>query len=411
MATIVFIDTNNWIYLSNGFNIFSGEHEDLHFKVFDIIQKRVADGSLVFLINDIVLEEFERNKAKSELYIKSLKLKVKDHVDHLKELKKFTPACAEQIDTLVAEVRKTSDDKIALQTSHITKVEEFIKTKTKKIAITTEHKAECTDMAVAKKAPFIGDKKNSSADALLLVSAIDHIEKNEVVKIELFDETLEIGLPESFFVSSNAGDFSHPKNKKVIHPDLEPLLARAKTKFSYSLNPLITSLEEDFLTKAEGKFIEDVDQDDWLTCEVCENLWSRIEFSSPKDLFDPNQMHDDPNQLEFFDASPKKPSEIKYNPYVPVRLGWCDYCSADYVECPNCGAIVNLNEHNTTIECSGCEYKFRLNVKKGRKGDIEEEYLEIVQDYICENCGSTVDAITEDGLCNECDEYEKLALE
>jgi hypothetical protein len=411
MATIVFLDTNNWIYLSNGFNIFSGEHEDLHFKVFDIIEKRVADGSLVFLVNDIVLDEFERNKATTQLYIKELKKKVKNYINTLKELKIFTPTNVENIDDLIADIKAKSDEKIALQTAHIARLEDFIKTKTKKISITDEHKVECTDMAVAKRAPFIGDKKNSAADALLLVSAIDHIVKNEKEKLEVFGETFDMGFPKSFFVSSNAGDFSHPNDKKVIHPDLEPILARSNTKFYYSLNPLVTSLEKDFLTKEEFEFIEEAEGDDWIKCEVCENLWSRIEFGNPTDVFDPNKVFDDPNQLEIFGDALKKAPTPSHNAYVAVRLGRCDYCSTDYVECPNCNAIVNLNEYNTTIECTNCEYKFRLNVKMGRKGDIEEEYLEIVQEYICENCGETVDGINEEGLCGECGEYEKIALE
>jgi len=39
----IFLDTNNWIYLANGFNVLSKEHDDLHFRVFDIIEKRVDD--------------------------------------------------------------------------------------------------------------------------------------------------------------------------------------------------------------------------------------------------------------------------------------------------------------------------------------------------------------------------------
>ena len=84
MPKFIFLDTNNWIYLANGFNILAGDHDDLHLKVFDIIEKRVDDGSLVFLVNDIIFEEFARNKARTEEKIQKIERRAKGCIDQLK---------------------------------------------------------------------------------------------------------------------------------------------------------------------------------------------------------------------------------------------------------------------------------------------------------------------------------------
>ena len=61
----VFFDSSMWIYLANGFKVFSGKYLDLHFKIFDILERRAAEGSLVILTNEIVKEEWERNEEES----------------------------------------------------------------------------------------------------------------------------------------------------------------------------------------------------------------------------------------------------------------------------------------------------------------------------------------------------------
>jgi predicted nucleic acid-binding protein len=72
MVKYIFLDTNNWIYLCNGYNVYSGKHEELHFKIFDTLKKRSEEGSLRFLINDIVIDEWTRNESQRREQLNAL---------------------------------------------------------------------------------------------------------------------------------------------------------------------------------------------------------------------------------------------------------------------------------------------------------------------------------------------------
>jgi len=143
----IFLDTNNWIYLSNGFNVLSKEHDDLHLKIFDIIEKRVDDGFLTFLVNDIILEEFDRNKIRTEDKIKKIQDKANGYDNTLKAMKVFSREQADQIEDLRKNISNAARDKIDIQRKHIERVGFFLKNKTKKIDITAANKIKAAEMA------------------------------------------------------------------------------------------------------------------------------------------------------------------------------------------------------------------------------------------------------------------------
>jgi len=404
----IFLDTNNWIYLANGFNVLSKEHDDLHFRVFDIIEKRVDDGSLTFLVNDVILEEFERNKAYTEEKIKKIQNKATSYVGHLKAIKEFTPEAAAEIEKLQQQVEETSAKKIAIQKEHIARVENFLKTKTKRIAITAENKIAAAEMALAKKAPFIGDKKNSMADALILLSSIAYIEKHGKTGYFSFgeDEPEDTGYyQESYFVSSNSGDFSHPEHKEHVHPDLEQLLAKPNIRFYHNLGPLITALDKEFLTLEEEAQIEAADEA--FICPVCEYEYSGLNFETIK-IFDPHKLSkdsNDPAQIDLFDGQ-----LIEVNdPIVETKTAFCDSCGADFIECPHCEELVHIPNANIVTECTGCHYQFILHEEKDKKGSIVHHEFEIVNYEQCIDCGNAVEYLTTDGLCETCAEYRLIA--
>lgn len=409
MPVYVFLDTNNWIYLANGFDIYSNKHGDLHLKIFETIEEKSTDGTYVFLVNEIVLAEFERNKIQTENYIVEIQKKAAHHVNNLKPIKGFL---AKEDLNLVNEIEnkiiEQAKQRIDQQKEHIAKVEHFIKNVTVKIPVTDQHHIDAAKMALDRKAPFIGEKKNSMADALLMLGFVDYMRTIGITKIDFSEwgdnEGFEVeNFPLSYFVSSNSGDFSDPNNKEALHPDLEPLMANSKSKFYYVLHKLLKDVEQELLTREEESAIENAE--DWLNCEVCDHEFSRVDFFKPISLFDPHLIKAgsrDKNQLGLFEG-------IKIqleNPYIEVITGECNMCSASYLICPNCEDLVTIGSANHKVNCSGCHYKFVLHEKRDHIGFLEKLEYEILIRHSCASCGDEVDEVSVNNLCETCQEYE-----
>jgi hypothetical protein len=417
MQKFIFLDTNNWIYLSNGFNIFSSRHDELHLKVFETIRKRVNEGNLVFLINDIVLSEWERNKEQTENQIKEIGKKYNSHKGNLKSLNDFITGenKNEEINTLKKVLEEKYTEKIERHKTHIKNVESFLKNETLKISISDKTKIEASNLALEKKAPFVGDKKNSMADALILLSSIEYLFENHKFPLPDFsaEENTDFFFPDSFFVSSNKGDFSSPEDKEKIHPDLEPYLNKTKTKFFYTLGKLINSLEEEFLTEEEENIIEHVD--DRMYCDVCNcDYYPSVDFSDYFEIYNPNKKFIDRNQFSFEFPEDKhnlKISEEMSTPMSSIRTAECGYCGAEFIECL-CGELNHIEEYNSIFECvGGCGTKFKINADIDRKGMVHSLEYELIKEYKCSKCGDEFEEVNENGLCEECAEYERISNE
>ncbi|AUC75015.1 PIN domain-containing protein [Olleya sp. Bg11-27] len=415
MSRYIFLDTNNWIYLSNGFNIYSSRHDELHLKVFDIIKKRVADGSLIFIINDIILEEWQRNKDQVENQIKEIKNKYKSYIAILNPIKDFinNPIEIEEINLLKNKLESSYNEKIKRHRKHIINVEFFLKNETVKINITDKNKIDSANLALEKKAPFIGDKKNSMADALLLFSALDYIydtKKLDSPRIIEPNKTKSY-FEESYFVSSNKGDFSSPNDKEKIHPDLEASLNRTETKFHYTLGKLINSLENQLLTEEEENVIEFVD--DSMFCDVCDyHHYQSVDFHDYIEVFNPNKKVKNRNQLnlDFLDGEVINNYE-NHSPLERIRNAECSNCGAEFIEC-TCGELNHIEDYNSSFECvGGCGNIFKANADIDKKGMIHNIEYEIVEKCICKQCDRVFDEIDESNLCESCAEYERIAIE
>ena len=204
----IFLDTNNWIYLSNGFNILSNKHDELHFKVFDLLRKRTGDGSITILINGLIIEEWQRNKRHCKKQVEDLSRALGANEGTVKNIGKLIGGEGKDAAAmLVTHMQSFYQPKIARHEKHIDEVEQFLQNQTFVIEITDAVKVKASDQALQKKAPFIGDKKNSTADAVILLSSIEHIKTNCGVK-PFGPGSATVFYPENYFVSSNSGDFS-----------------------------------------------------------------------------------------------------------------------------------------------------------------------------------------------------------
>ncbi|RIJ48750.1 hypothetical protein D1614_09475 [Maribellus luteus] len=409
MRTFIFLDTNNWIYLSNGFNVLSNNHDELHFKIFDIITKRVEDGSLVILVNDIVIDEWRRNKEIAEKQLKLLENKYKSYANNIKAIKNFVGSGKKKFKKVQKALKDKYDKKVKQYREHVDKVEDFLLNKTVKIEVSDQVKVEASNLALEKKAPFIGDKKNSMADALILLSAIEHIYENEKSEFPFLDEGDEpqFLLPKSCFVSSNSGDFSAPDNKENIHPDLEPYLSKTKTEFHYSLGKLINSLENEFLTIEEIEEIEHFD--DRIHCPQCQyEYYPSVDFSDYFDIIDPNKAYYDKNQIRisFPDTDDVEIPDDMTSQSIRIRTAECNYCGTSFFECP-CGELIPV-EWSDRFECpGGCGTIYNVSTDAYRGEGINSFEVEIVKVEHCEMCGEEVESVNESGLCPDCAEIEE----
>jgi len=407
MKKYIFLDTNNWIYLSNGFNVLSNKYDELHLKIFEVIQKRVEEGLLIFLTNEIVIEEWKRNKSSAEQQIKELRNKYKSYSEALSSIKSFIGEESEEnVDHLRVRLEQAFKMKIIHLQKHILAVEDFLLNKTQKIAITDDAKIEATDLALNRKAPFIGDKKNSMADALILLSAIKYLEVNHkiVLSAELSDDNEEqIFYPESYFVSSNKGDFSSQTDKEKIHPDLLPTLAKTKTIFYYTLGKLINSIEEEFLSLDEQRAIEFAD--DRFYCDHCESIYyPSVHFSEEFYVQDSGKSDELINQYKIdfndFGTETYQPEDFM----TAIRTAHCSHCAAEYIECP-CGNINYVEVYNEKIKCEGeCGRVFIAHAEMDRKGSVLSLDYEILHDRECQGCGNFVEQLNDSDLCMECED-------
>lgn len=404
----IFLDTNNWIYLSNGFDIYARKHSDLSLRIFEIIKKRVEENNLTFLTNDIVLEEWERNKSQASQQIKELEKKINGYRGSLKSMHEFISDknnCTE-VENLSRILEEKYNEKVEKHKSHIENVDHFLKNSTVKIPISDVSKIEASDLALKKKAPFIGEKQNSMADALILLSSIEFIYENyrfSYTDLGSIEDT--VYFPETFFVSSNNSDFCSPNDREIIHPDLEVYLMKTNTKFFFSLGKLINSLEVEFLTVEEQFELDHINY--IMQCENC--YFNALEFSDYFEIFNPNKYYANKNQyLMDFEGQLDDPqlSEAT-SPMMNIRTAECANCFTQYIEC-ECGEMTEITEENIIFECQGnCGLHFRANADCSPKGIIDEVNYEIVKLYRCITCLYDFEFIDSSGSCNECAEYNR----
>ncbi|MFT7158194.1 MAG: hypothetical protein ACI8Q1_003223 [Parvicella sp.] len=412
MKKFIFLDTCNWIYLSNGFNILSNKHDELHLKLFDKIKSWVNEGRVIILINEIVQTEWERNRDQAASQIKDIENKYKSYLNSLKSIEGFIGSQPE-FDKLKDDLNLEYLKRIDRHKGHIQSVVEFLKEQAQKIEILDSSKVEATNLAIQRKAPFIEKKKNSMADAIIFLSSIEHIYLNERQPIFSIEESSDDFIfPESYFVSSNKTDFSHPENKEKIHPDLAPYLDKTKTKFYFTLADLVKSLEDGYLSEEEERILEHLDES--VYCDVCDfGYYPTIEFSNFFEIYDPNKeiKFVDKNQLHLgFNEEHEEHIPSPETVISEIRTADCSHCGTEFIEC-TCRELIQVDTYNNKISCNSCNNKYLVHADMDRKGMIHNIEYEIILEEKCERCGEEFEELSELGLCDECAEYERLSQE
>lgn len=378
------LDTCTWIYIVNG----TEPVGYLHF-----IKEELEKDYLKLLLPELVIEEWNRHK--NDTVKKGTLSFFKDTLSSIERLVKIvgeeveTPFIlfdsSEQDDTLCLlrdkfKLKKEQVEK-AVQTN-IGIVEEIFKHRnTILIKDSNQVRLLASDLAINKKAPFI--KKNSFADAIIILSFITYVKSNNIEGAK--------------FISYNTEDFCKKENKKKeLHPDLVGFFDDTKSEFYKILGEALNTIEENIASEETLKLIEELQEeayDDYHICEECDgnrdSYGNYINFWNDIDLIN------------------EYPSNHPYSKYTSANAGNCEWCSTLHIKCPKCETVNSLSEYrlDEKIECEGgCGLEFYVDTSDDIDG-FGERQIKIIDSRIvkCANCGE--DFIDDMGIeiCEKCE--------
>jgi|TARA_B110000240_G_scaffold163490_1_gene183468 hypothetical protein len=216
--------------------------------IFESFKKQVEDGEVILLINQIIKDEWNRNKENTiRNIVKEIKnisktaLKMKPFLDEENKIK---------IDVLLSDYNREEKRRIELAEKRIEEVEKLMANATE-IEVTDEMKVQVSNWALEKRAPFTR-KANSVGDALILLSAVKYRHNNKSAYF----------IP-GFFVSFNHTDYSKKNNESQIHEDLEEILEKANLSYKrhigevLKLTPELNIEVESYIDSMVESYLED----------------------------------------------------------------------------------------------------------------------------------------------------------
>lgn len=233
------IDTNSWIELAKPrFN-----------NLLSVLEEQVKDGQIEILVNEIILDEWERNK---DRIVKSIIGSIKTHAKSAIKIADFLNSEeAKKLTEIVEKYREEEELQIQIANRHIERVESLLKSGIN-IPIDDEIKVQIANRALSKRAPF-HNGKNNVADGLIIFSAVDYIKREKMIQISLI------------FVSANYKEFCSPDNIDEVHPEILEDIERVHLIFTNNIGRILEIKEEninDEETYAEYQFWN------WLATEA-----------------------------------------------------------------------------------------------------------------------------------------------
>lgn len=383
------LDTNVWFYLANSYNPKNKDFDDgLHFRLVEILSELVDKGEVVILTNEIIIEEWNRNKEVAKNLIQKYRKSLEGNKGHFSNIKKFLEEDYKvALDTIFVNYSKNLNLVIENNEKHIAQVEDLLLNKTEKIEITQEIKARAADRAIKKIAPFKGDKSNSMADAVILLSAIEFLKKVSIFPPWYGDEEDFHVFPNSIFVTINKGDFANPENENEIHPELKSVLEEAEVEYEANIGRALNAIKEELINRKELEQIErEMEEEYWKNLDYCELCFpdpektfvnNIIHFSNP--TFIENELIEfhDPNQIKLFDLNmveKKGVEKLKKSSINTIQFGNCTWCNAEYIKCQYCGTVNHAESlEENKLHCEGCGLTYKFYYRYIGSGMTETE--------------------------------------
>lgn len=393
-------DTNIWIYLANSKDPYSQKQNEGHTqKLYNDINTLVQNNKIKVLTSPIILNEWERNQEQAKLLIKNYEDRKKSHLDGFERIISETNSSeSPEIIKVKADFEEKIKTKIDSNKKHIQSINNLLR-EAISVPLNIETKAFITDWAIEKKAPFIGDKKNSTADAAIFFSMLEYAKSLPVTDSIVF-------------VSSNKGDFSDPKDDNRIHPDLIEFVNEANIKYFKSL-PLALKYIDETIQFTEEQ-IKEIDEeiDDYFNdleyCQVCDPgedypLVNYLNVYEPEEIENENATVEDPDQLKIdFEDQTVLPKKEYTN---TIQTAECAWCNELHIICQNCHLILPTSAESPIITCD-CGIKYYVDNSYARHKSGEGYEIKIMKDEIhCRLCSDEIETtdFTGDYMCYECE--------
>ncbi len=338
------LDTNIWIYLANGFDTSSNKfHDNHHFNLLDQLMNLTADGDICILVNEIIIEEWQRNKVNAEQKIKLLNNRL-TNPSVFKELSKYVKSPLQQIKD---EYHNAIKAEIAANENHIRLVEKFLFTDCQKIEISDVVKLKVYGLAKEKKAPFHNDR-NNFADATILFSVQDFFR----------DYTWRYG-DTIIFVSNNINEFTNGDNLDAFHPQIVEALDGISIQYNRRL-PSALKISEDIIMEIDSYNQNKLVNHGPVRCMMSFCRYENFELESDMEVR--YQVDEDisPNQISLF------PKMLKRSRRSYISYHWCPRCETVHFECPKCLEVTPTLE-GPDFNCLGCGTL--LAYRENNKGD------------------------------------------
>lgn len=238
MASVI-IDTASWIQLA----------KPKYNNLLTQLEQLVEEGSLQILKNDIIDDEWNRNKDRT---LRDITSSIKEYAKSAVKMKELLPdsegAALEQI---ITKYQTKEAEQVALAESHYNRVNKLIN-EAKDVGISDELKLRMVDRSLKKKAPF-HNSRNNMADALIIFSAIEWVNEHKLVQHALL------------FISGNHKEFADPTNLSEVHPEILEEAKDADVYFTSDIARLLHLKEE---------HVDDTDT------YVEDQLWSHFEWEA-----------------------------------------------------------------------------------------------------------------------------------
>ena len=393
------LDTNIWLYLANSQDPSNQKlnDDDLHFKLYESLSKLVDEQQVEILRNEVITEEWSANLASSKVLVKKYEDKLKNDLDTLKRINRTLD---ELLDTEIEKISTRYKNRLVVKIfeneQHIRRVNSLL-VKSSPIEINDSARIFASKWAVAKKAPFCGQKQNSMADALILFSSIEYIRKMEYLDLNGIKKC-----PSSIFVSANKNDFSAPHDVSAIHPDLLDILESVNMIFFTSLPVALNHINNVLLYTAsfEKEEVAVINQDfDQYMAEVhlCRDCYpggeyrdlNAIKFDDPEEVFDARLEYKDPAQLTL---PFMQPYDLAAKPIIHlIQRGNCAWCAMEYVKC-KCGCISKFDPVEPILECPECDLIYARELVPV-SGGRSKEGLVIIDESFYDDFGDDDDDV------------------
>ena len=137
--------------------------------------EKFKSGEIQIVVNDIIIQEWDRNKEAKETLIQRYENLITNNEKHFMSIgTDLGKADRKRLKRLHKHYKDHLKKKIQTNREQIDKLDQILKHEAVKAPITSSNKSKVTDWAIAKKAP-LHKNKNSSADALIIFSSIDFL--------------------------------------------------------------------------------------------------------------------------------------------------------------------------------------------------------------------------------------------